>query len=115
MKNEWSKRQINGLIKSFKKWDDIVERGGIDGKSDDCKLCELYSDHDCKKCPIAIHAELSGCYNTPWRTWINHHINSHHTGSEPHIHNGCKECEHFAKEERSFIKKLIPEEYHSKL
>lgn len=74
-----TKSDLRDLKSAVKKYteastlpDHEVSRAKIDG--DDCELCDRYyingKDHNerCAGCPIRVHAEESGCRNTPYFT-----------------------------------------------
>lgn len=101
-----SKRQINGLIKSAKKWEDIYNEVGVDKGWSNCELCWLYNDNNCKSCPIAIHVKDAFCDNTPYKEWTKHHCDEHN--SQRNMKVKCSTCRDLAKEEWDFILSLIP-------
>ena len=101
-----SKKQINGLIESARKWEAICNNTGFDDGSDNCELCSLYVDKGCKSCPIAIYVGKTDCINTPYDEWEDHHQHVHGNLWPRRIK--CSLCEDIAKCEWEFILSLIP-------
>lgn len=95
------------LLASIKKWDDIAERDGANGGSEDCALCELYLDLQCEGCPVYKQTMETNCSNSPYVDFAVHR----------HLYHGdtfgpaeCDECRRLARAEREFLTALLQEE-----
>ena len=65
MKTKWSKRKIEALRGSIKKWGKIYDGTGADEGDENCPLCKIYS---CDSCPIGEAIGTEGCFGTPYET-----------------------------------------------
>ena len=103
---ELSKRALNGLSGSIRKWEKIYSGEGIDSGEDNCPLCQLYGNNDCKSCPIFRATKIDCCDDSPFTEWVDHHINTHDTVIDLKIE--CPKCKELAQEELDFLKSLLP-------
>ena len=57
------------LEASIKKWEKVVLGKKDERGTDDCALCKISYDADCKGCPVAKRALTSKCRGTPYGSW----------------------------------------------
>lgn len=95
-----NKKTKQALEESIEKWEKIVKKTGIDERSDNCPLCQLYQD--CDDCPVV------DCEKTPYLKWALHHERVHSTTLGDDMKIECKICERHAKAELEFLKSLLP-------
>ncbi len=65
---KWSKEQLKGLRGSVRKWKNIVDETGTDEGVENCPLCKLYYDKNCKGCPVSIATGKINCDGSPY--WL---------------------------------------------
>jgi len=63
---KWSAEQLKGLRGSVRKWSKIVNGTGTDEGPDNCPLCKLYFDKNCKGCPVRIATGEILCDGSPY-------------------------------------------------
>ena len=58
---------INELvyISAILKWE-LIAYGFEADHSDNCALCNLFHDNDCKLCPVSEYTGVNGCHNSPY-------------------------------------------------
>jgi len=64
---KWSAEQLKGLRGSKRKWERIVAGTGIDLGAENCPLCKLYIEKNCKGCPVSIATNRMNCDGSPYR------------------------------------------------
>jgi hypothetical protein len=98
---------MKALDGSIEKWsktgDEFVDRG-----ADNCPLCILYVDNDCRNCPIFKYMNMDGCKYTPFVDFRNHYMRNHlDIGKVRFAYNlECPECDKLRKKEFAFLKKV---------
>jgi hypothetical protein len=106
-----TKKVLNALKGSIKKWEKIVAGKGVDEGSSNCPLCRLYGDWECKGCPVFEKTNKKDCENTPYYKWMLHQSKMHDAWLLVEtLEIQCKICERFAKQELEFLKSLLPKE-----
>jgi len=102
-------KTLKALKGSIKKWEKIVEGEGIDDGGKNCPLCKLYSDKDCRSCPVCAEVDNYGCHDTPYDEWESHHENKHEE-NELYRKVYCPTCKELAQKELDFLKSLLLKE-----
>lgn len=60
----------HALVRSIKHWaknEQVLQSWEPDIGPDDCALCDLFYDWDCRGCPIRIATGLEYCEGSPYR------------------------------------------------
>ena len=57
---------LKALKGSIRKWQRIVAGDGHDEGNDNCPLCKVYFDRNCKGCPVAKATGEIQCGGTPY-------------------------------------------------
>lgn len=69
-KHNWTDEQKKLLLECIEgKWALLIEEPDAD--ESECNLCLAYQDsgddeRECKKCPVAVYANTTHCYGTPY-------------------------------------------------
>lgn len=79
-------RTLKALNASIAHWQDNASAdspGAAKVSSEDCALCSLFFNRDCKGCPVSNFTGATACDGTPyygayslWRQWENRGVNS---------------------------------------
>ncbi len=99
--NRKTKKALKG---SIAKWEKIVSGKGVDEGWNNCLLCEMFIEDDCKKCPVDTREKGMGCSITPYITWVNHQEDEHKMDMPWKVE--CDECKEIAQKEVNFLKSL---------
>ena len=90
---------------SIKKWEDIADGEGEDLGDENCSLCQLFHEHDCKGCPVSTFTCMEGCVKTPYEEWSFHQRTHWDSGTyEKKVR--CPKCKEIALREVEFLKSL---------
>lgn len=63
---KFTPKSLAALKGSIKKWEKIVAGTGIDKGSDNCPLCMMFIEQECKGCPVRHATGKIYCENTPY-------------------------------------------------
>lgn len=96
-----SKQQMDALTRAIVKWKRIIDRTGYDYSSQNCPLCQL--NGRCNICIVKKDSEMSGCKNTPYQQWTEHHDASHCSYWKQAKVNNCDRCTEFAQAEHDYL------------
>ena len=106
------------LIGSITKWRKIVEGTGTDAGIKNCPLCKEFHDGEhhtddlCERCPVKLHVNDFGCFNTPYADWYAHHRDEHVTDIEEkdlRVRSDCEACVELARKELAFLLEVYRE------
>ena len=105
-----NKITLTALKKSIIKWEKIVEGKGLDKGKANCPLCKVFYENDyCLPCPVSLKAKESGCSNTPYIEWDEHHSRAHDNCIYYRkVNENCPECLKLAEGFKKFLKSLLP-------
>jgi len=105
-----TKKSLEALKGSIKKWTGIIKRTEIDRGPSNCPLCQLFWNNDgncCRGCPVYAKTHTLYCNGTPHETWADHHESVHEDYGEASIVE-CDTCVDHAEAELDFLKSLLP-------
>ena len=100
---------LKALQGSIEKWQRIVRRtSAVDHGTQNCPLCTMFYEANCKSCPVRHATGQVHCYGSPYDEWSIHNFLceslTHH-----HRTPGCKECLRLARAELAFLVRLLPD------
>lgn len=63
-------RTLTALRGSIAKWEAIVAGKRSNRGAEDCPLCELFINNNCKGCPVSSRSGHKYCFSTPYEEYI---------------------------------------------
>ena len=98
------KNELEANWESIQKWINVAFFNGLDKGGSNCPLCQYHNkEYDrCKTCIVAYTIDNTGCRDTPFWDWADHHLKCH--SSSPWLLKvECPECQRLALKEVDFL------------
>lgn len=98
---------LTALQESIQKWTLIAKGELPDMGAENCALCDLFFQMNCRGCPVYKRTGKSGCLDTPYGEWFDAAQRGHYEMDVGYIADTPQLVE-LALAERDFLRSLVP-------